>query len=105
MRLADLNHGGARSDRAFVVLAVPSAATVPSVGPFHHPALLQGGESFRSLRTHLYLDAPVRSVRVHPSGKLMVVILVVAEDSAQSRKLGRRNLREQLGSGGPIVDA
>ena len=44
MRLAHLNHGGARSDRAFVVLAVPS------------------------------------------------------------RKLRRRNLREQLRSGSPVVD-
>ena len=35
MRVADLNHGGAGSGGPFVVLAVPSASTVPSIGSLH----------------------------------------------------------------------
>ena len=104
MRVADLNHGGARSDRPFVVFAVPSTTTVPGVGSFHHPPFLQRREAFRSLRAHLHLDPPVGSIRIQPRFELMVVILAVSEDRLQSRKLLRRDLREQLRSGCAVVD-
>ena len=105
MRVADLNHGGARFDRAFVVLAMPSAATVPGIRSFHHPSFFQRSEAFRLCGAHLHLDPPVGSIRVHPSGELMVVVLAVPEDRLQPQKLLGGDLREQLRSGRAVVDA
>jgi len=103
MDVADANHGGARSDRPFVVFAVPSATAVPSIGPFHDPAFFQRHETLRPLGAHLHFDPPRRPLLGHPLLERMVVILAVAEDRLQSRKLLRRNLREQQRRCGAVV--
>src|ERR1700680_3123375 len=75
MRLADLNHGGARSGHAFVVLAVPPATAVPVFSSFPHPPLLQRSKTLGSFGTHFHLDVPTRSILPQPRFELMVVIL------------------------------
>ena len=105
MRVADLNHGGARFDRPFVVLAMPSAATVPGIGSFHHPSFFQRSEAFYPFGARRHFDSPIRSILLEPGRELMVVVLAVPEDRLQPRKPLGRDLREQLRSGRAIVEA
>lgn len=105
MDVGGLNHRGAGSDGPFVVLAMPSTASVPGVGSLHDPAFFQGDEAFRSLGTHLHLDSPPGTMFGHPLLKMVIAILVVAEDRLQSRQLFRRNQGKQLGRSDAVVDA
>ena len=69
---------------------------MPGVRPLNHPAFLQGCEALRALRTRLDFDAPLRAMLRHPGVKGVVVIFLIGKDCAETRKVTRRYLSQQL---------
>src|SRR5262245_66459017 len=105
MDLAHVKHGSTGCGLSFVVLTGSSGTTVPGVGPFHHPALLEGGKAFGPFRTRLHFDAPVRSIDRHPGVKGRMMILAIANDAHQARQVVWRAFCEPQGGGTAVVDA
>jgi hypothetical protein len=68
---------------------------MPGVRPLNHPAFLQGREAFRSLRTRLYFNAPIRAMLCHPCLEGVMVILLIRTDRAETRKVVWRDMAEQ----------
>ena len=61
-------------------------------------------EARRRFGTRLDFDVPVRAFPGQPMIQRMIVVFIVAEDRDQSQEVLRRDTRQQLLSGGAIVD-
>src|ERR1017187_9802412 len=105
MDVADSDHGHARFDASFVVLAVATTAAVPGIRTLHHPPFLQRGEPVRALGTLFDLDPPTRTMCFQPGLQFMVVILVVPEIDRQAREASRRDLCREFRLGDAGVDS
>ena len=103
--MANVNHGSTGGGLSFRGLTVSSGTPVPGVGPFHHPALLPGGQAFAPFRTRLHCAAPVRSLGRHPGVKRVGMILTIATADHQARKVVWRACGQQHGGGNAVVDA
>src|ERR1035437_964493 len=104
MDVADLNHCGTRFDATLVVFAVATTTTVPRICAFDNPPLLQRRESSRSLRATLNLDAPIRTFCLQPSFQPVIMILVIAENDRQSRKVRRRDSAKEDRRGNAVIE-
>src|SRR3989442_2840625 len=96
MNIAHLSHSSTGLYSSFIVFAVSTKPTMPGVRPLNHPAFLQGCEALRALRTRRDFDAPLRAMLRHPGVKGVVVIFLIGKDCAETRKVTRRYLSQQL---------
>ena len=86
MNIATLDHSRTGFYRAFIVLAVPSVPTMPSMCALHHPAFCQRCASFCALRTHRDVEAPPGTRRRQPGCKDVIVILLIRQNHAKTRQ-------------------
>src|SRR5512132_2443109 len=96
MDVAYINHGGTGLRCPFIILAVAPIATIPGVGTLHHPAFLQGRETFGPFWTSLHFDSPIWALLCHPCVESMIVILAIGKDRFETWKVLRIDLLEQL---------
>jgi hypothetical protein len=96
MNIANVYHGSAGLYASFIVLAVSTIPTMPGVRALNHPALLQGREAFRALRTRFDFDTPPRTMRGHPGVEGVIVILLIRKDRAETRKVTRLELSQEV---------
>ena len=104
VNVAELDHRGGRVGCALVVLAVPPGTAVPRIRALHHPPFAHGCEARAAFGTGLHLDPPAGSIFCQPRVEGMIVILVIAKDRLQAGKLLQTDLREQIRSGGAVVN-
>ena len=96
MNIANLQHSSTGLYSSFIVFAVSTEPTMPGVRPLNHPAFLQGCEAFRARRTRLDFDAPRCAMLRHPGVKGVIVIFLIGKDRAETRKVTRLDLSQQL---------
>jgi len=94
---------GTRFGLAFIIFAVATGATLPSLGPFHHPAFRQRDQARAPHRPLLPFAPPSGPMLLEPRVQLMIVILAIAKDDSESREIVRTDLGEQFYGGGPIL--
>ena len=88
---------------AFIIFAVAAGAAIPSIGPFHHPALWEWNKARAPHRPFLHFDPPPGSMLFEPRVQVMIVLLTIAKDNGEPRKIFGADLGEEFDSGGPII--
>ena len=95
----ELDHGFSRLGGSFIIFACAAGATVPTIGSFDDPSLVNRNEAFRSRRRRLHFDGPLRAICFQPCVQRMVAILVVTEDHFQTRQVFDCDARQQFRGG------
>jgi len=95
---------GARFGLAFIIFAVAAGAPMPSIGPFHHPALGERDKASGAFWAFLHFNPPSGPMLFEPRLQVMIVILAIAKDDGEAREIVRTDLGEQLDGGGPIIE-
>src|ERR1700704_5957572 len=104
MNITDLDHSRTGFYTALIVLTIPSVPPMPGMRPLDHPAFLQRRETFRTLWTCLYLDAPASPMLGHPGLQGVIVILLIRKDRLQTRQILGGDMAEQDRCGNPIIE-
>jgi len=90
---------------SLIVLPVTSVPTIPGVRALNHPAFRQRCEAFCALWARLEFEAPLRTMLGHPRVEVVIVIFHIRKDRAQTRKIVRGDVPEQLRSRCAIIEA
>src|SRR5262249_15694351 len=93
MNRADHDHGCARFNEPFVILAQPTGASQPSERPFDHPTVGQHPKSFSLLGTADYAQAIV-GMLFQPLVQFVIVIFVIRKDHLHARNPIRLDLTQ-----------
>src|ERR1700704_4717719 len=104
MNITDLDHSRSGFYTALIVLTLPSVPPMPGMRPLDPPAFLQRRETFRTLWTCLYLDAPASPMLGHPGLQGVMVILLIRKDRLQTRQILRGDMAEQAQCCSPIIE-
>jgi hypothetical protein len=87
----------------FIIFAVASGTAMPSVGAFHHPSLREGDKAKGPFWAFLHFDSPPGTMLLEPRGQVMIVILAIAKDDGESRKIFCADLGEPFDGSSPIL--